>query len=326
MSFKDQIHKIIKYSLNILLFLTGTAFTQPPPGFTDNNNLSHDNTERNEIKKLDIGFIYQSTKINYQSDNSYDGTALYVPAFMYEASENLINSKKMNMRFNANYCYYEMKNDYGRYDNEYLDIELTANVKKYFTELFMGGGLYTYNYLSDYEFISLSFDLMLGFDTQSEYITLLTPVKTYKEGFYSELVLRKNFYYNDSDYDPSTFHAAAGYNWADWNYYYVNSIKGKLEIPVGDEEYTKFFASNDFRIDINGSINIGLYLDAKYIHNNYASKYIYNINQKITYYLKKIYIQPFYNYEYINFEDNDQEVVSTENSTLGLKVAVYWQE
>lgn len=326
MSFSDQIHKSIKYSLIILLFFTGTAFTQPPPGFSDYNNRSHDNTERNEIKKLDIGLIFQNSELSYDDGQNIDKSEYFLPAFHYEESKNLINSKRFSMVFNSYYCHYKTKSDYGIYDNEYLEMELEANVKKYFSELFFGGGLYTYNWFSDFVFLSYSIDLMLGFDSRTEYISLLTPLKTYREGFYSELALRKNFYYNDSDYDPSKIHASIGYVWADGDLNYINSIYGKLEFPVGSEKYTKFYLSNDFRLDLYSSMSLGLYLDAGYLYNDFGSQSEFNLKPDIKYYFKKTYIQPFYNFKSINYRYTHEEEYSQNKSTLGLKIALYWNE
>ena len=304
----------------LTIFSAGVVFSQPPPDFVDDNNYSEESSTGNEIQKLDIGIGYQLSQVKYESYD-YNIETYSTPDFCYEAEKMLLNSKRMSLNFNAGYYHYKYKNDYFSYDDEYLGVEITSHVKKYLTDKFLGIGFNTYNQIAeDYNYTTMNLDLMIGYDAQNEYISLLTPDKTYREGLYAELLLRKNLYYNDSEWDPSTLHIAAGYAWANVSFNYVNSIYAKMEIPVGDDEYSVLFFSNDYRIDFTRNINAGLYLDLEYVSNNYISQTVFNMKPFVTYYLEKIYLQMFYNFENLNIEN-----VTQETSTFGLKVSYFWQ-
>jgi hypothetical protein len=303
------------------IFNLGVVFTQPPPDFVDEHSDSESYSNQYRIQKLDIGFGYQNASVNYEG-NDYSIDTYSVPDFYYEAERNLINSKRMNLKFNSGFYHYDYRNDYFSYDDEYLKLDILAHVKKYVTDKFLGIGFHTYHQIAaEYIHSTMDLDFMIGYDAQNEYISLLTPDKTYREGFYSEILLRKNIYYNDSEWDPSTLHIAAGYAWADGSYNYVNCICAKMEIPVGDDDYSRLFISNDYRIDFTQNLNAGLYLDLEYTSNSYASQTIFNLKPAMTYYFDKIYLQMFYNFENFNSDYNKRDT-----GTIGLRVAYFWQK
>ncbi|GEM_PF-4704373 len=85
----------------IIIFSVGVVYSQPPPDFVDDNNYSEEPSTGNEIQRLYIGIEYQCSQANYESFD-YNIETYSTPDFYYEAERNLINSKKMDLKFNEN--------------------------------------------------------------------------------------------------------------------------------------------------------------------------------------------------------------------------------